>query len=256
MEGTWTEYQLEHGQFRRHQIGPATFVVLRTPDEWKIAELAPNSQIPETGKRSELKGLKGWTRWEAGQSGLAYSLVPGLPDLPLMATPRAPVFIPPGTEATFYLSLPITVEVMIETGRKKICLGRLPTQPLSKTWHGDRSAGEACYALNTNARRNLDRSFYAEHLVTCPFTIKNTQAGVFEFKELLFDPGSLFLYQAENHLWGSLSKIKPQADMVTAEVKVRETAPEEISELNPSLVRKGLPSPKTQLRKLFQSITH
>ena len=66
------------------------------------------------------------------------------------------------------------------------CLGNvtLPSQALSKSWHGTRSAGNLCYALRTRARRAYEPDDWPEHDIVCPIDLKNRRTTSFPFQRI------------------------------------------------------------------------
>lgn len=164
------------------------------------------------GEARDLPSSLEWQRWDGGASDLKIQLRPSFPEFPVIAKPNPALTISPGGHALFYLGIPVSLEVHGECDGTLRKLAHIPTDSLSKTWHGDRSAGQVCYALRTRARRSFDPSDWPEHDIVVAVDLKNKSSEAFLFDRLFLDLGHFSIFDHEEHLWSNACRIRISDD--------------------------------------------
>jgi hypothetical protein len=187
-------------------IGPVTVYVRSMLGEIHIAYryVEDESEVKSTGPVTveEIPEDLSLSRYVVGDSTDTIRLLPALPDRPVVVSPEFPVKLIPGSRALFYVSIPGWVQV--KTGEKsETVLQEIPTRVLSNTWIGDTLAGEAAYALNTRARRELEPGQSMDSNVLCTVTLHNAGSETIDFQNLTIHAENLKIYRGSFQLWSS-----------------------------------------------------
>ena len=195
-------------------MGSLSITLLRRFDEWRVGTSDATGQKihTEQGAFNDLPENPEWNRWDCHDDDSRFRFVPGLPDLPVIAKPNAALSIAPGGNALFYMGIPMNVEIHGECGGRLQRLTSIASETLSKTWHGDRSAGEVCYSLRTHARRSLDSSDWIEHDIILSVDLRNDSQQPFEFERLFLDLGHFSIFSHEGRLWANACRIRITED--------------------------------------------
>ena len=211
---SWDERTLSEGRWFRSTIGPLHLLVLNRGDEWRTVAGADETLagLPGEGDLSQLPEGLDWTRWSCEQNDERVQLRPGFPDLPIIARPRKPLVIAPSSSALFYVGIPATVEVRAVARGAMQTLASYPVQRLSKSWHGNRSTGNLCYALRTRARRRYEAGDWPAHDIVCAIDLKNRRPSDFPFESLYLDTGHLAIFEQEGRLWANASRVNIAED--------------------------------------------
>src|SRR5690606_29283651 len=114
--------------------------------------------------------------------------------------PDSPVRIPKGNEVTFFVSVPLFLQLHIGPERN-ILIHEEPTVVMSKTWFGEPTAGELCYALRTGASRDLEGIKKGQHRVVCPVVVRNRSDEELNFQKLCIRAMHVNIHRGNNRLW-------------------------------------------------------
>jgi len=206
----WTEQNLTPGSWICHRFGPLTILLLNLNDEWRICHWLGNRPEvePGEGKADELPPNLDWQRWDCTEDDLRFQFTPTFPDLPLMAQPGSTLWLVPNGRAQFFVGVPAMIEIKASFDGKMRTMTGIPTQHLTKTWHGDRSAGNPCYTLRTRARRKFDIGEWPENDIVCAIDIVNMGEEDFKFEKLYFESGHLGIFQGDGQLWSNACRIR------------------------------------------------
>jgi hypothetical protein len=206
----WKPVVLDLGTPYHWRIGSLSLWAQLLHDEYLTAFRHNEEEIDEPfcgeATRGSIPEDLTWNRFILKDRGNVIGLRPALPDRPAVVTPEFPIKIMPGGEATFYVSIPLWVQVT--AGRKGApLLFEVPSRVLSNTWFGDTMTGELCYALNTRARRDIAQSPTIDFFVLCPLTIKNGGDDALDVQKLSLHVEYLRVYQGESRLWSNEVRI-------------------------------------------------
>ena len=210
MSISWDERTLASSRWFHSGAGPLSITLLRRYDEWRVSTSCAQEHgiHGDEGELEDLPGTLEWQRWDCHDEDSRIRLTPALPSLPVIAKPHTSLSIAPGGNALFYIGIPMDVEIHGECGGSLRKLTSIPSETLSKTWHGDRSAGEVCYSLKTRARRHFDASDWLEHDVIVSVDLHNESQEPFEFERLFLDLGHFSIFTYENRLWANACRIR------------------------------------------------
>lgn len=211
---SWEPRNLPEGRWMRFRFGPLSVVILHLFGEWRIStwEGDQYDELPDEGEPGDLPSSLEWQRWDGGEDDLQIQLCPGFPELPIIAKPKPPLTLTPGGHALFYIGIPACIEVHGQCDGTLRKLTSISTDPLSKTWHGDRSRGEVCYSLRTRARRAFDPAESAEHNIIVAVDLKNESAEPFVFDRLFLDLGHFSIFHHDDRLWSNACRIRVTED--------------------------------------------
>ncbi|MBL47911.1 MAG: hypothetical protein CMP28_03040 [Roseibacillus sp.] len=211
---SWEPRELAQDRWFRTTIGPLNLILLRRFDEWRVGtvDLAQFSELPESGHRKDLPSSIEWERWDCDDDDSLLHLLPSFPEWPIVAKPNTSLTIAPYGHALFYVGIPASIEVRGQCSGEMRRLTLVPTDSLSKTWHGDRSEGEPCYSLRTRARRHFDPEDWLEHDVIVAVDLVNEGEESFEFERLFLDLGHFSIFHHGGRLWSNACRIRITED--------------------------------------------
>lgn len=218
----WTDKTLAVDQTYRARIGPLTLWIRRSNDEIYLAEQRSEESIGPSGQElapttESLPSDLPWSRWIVGSKTDSLRLVPRLPDRGCVVRTDAPLKIPPGQRAMFFVSLPIWIGLQVEELSSKPIV-EIPTVIRSNTWFGDAMVGELCYSLMSRARRQAEDVDHPIHKAVCPVRIRNRSTDLLEVERICIRVEHLNLYGGRKLLW-------------TNEVTITFQGPDQVSKL-------------------------
>lgn len=220
----WEPIEIESGRCLHWQIGPFRLWVARRGDEWHTAvDRVPSETQLITAREVSYPDHLAWKRLADTGGRNVIRLLPKLPDRAVIVRPDSPFTFAPGSEATFFISIPVWISVT--TGdpftQELLCE---PTHLLSNTWFGDSMDGELCYALRTTARRAVVELRTWAHLAACPMRIHNQSSSLLEFQRLCLRVKHASIYAADR-LWTSQINVTSRGDDQHTRIDYMDGAP-------------------------------
>jgi hypothetical protein len=174
----WTERELGPEEGLRFAVGPLELSIYRQRDEWQIgqelsAEYDKDADPWRVEAISEFRPDPGsLQRFAVRGQRSRLRLTPTMPDRPIVARPRMPLFVPAGEAIQIFTSSPVWLEVAV--GDPWRTLLEVPTRRLSDTWVGGSTRdGELAYAIRTVARKQLDGVPVRPYRAITPLVIRN-----------------------------------------------------------------------------------
>ena len=134
----WEPRPMKAGANLHWGIGPLDIWARRETDEVHVAvgrgRTAVRGEGSWSGNVDDAEPGEGaeWTRWVVGDAPRDIWLCPAMPDRPVVVRPEHPVRLPPKQHATFFVSIPVWVQVTVSNGRVILC--EEPTVVLSNIW--------------------------------------------------------------------------------------------------------------------------
>jgi len=207
VEGSWGEQEFQPGETKYWQIGPRDLWVTLADNEWLVASrllrdesdrvsLPPRrSEKPPEDPSIQLRRVTA-----AGQSSRA-RLLPALPDRPLVVRPVVPIFIPPSTSATLYVSTPLWLRLSLGDDATPV-LDEAIFRP-SDTWFGESTTqGTLCYASRSSARLRIDDLPPLGHRAMGLIRVENRRSKILEVERMSVPVPELSLWvDAGGQLW-------------------------------------------------------
>lgn len=134
-------------------------------------------------------------------------LSPALPEKPLVFKGNL-MKVSPGQKLTFFLKIPLNVQIYASKNLPENLLKEIPSRQLSHTWFGEPDEGEIALAYGSEFYLNFGAVETNPFEAICPVTIVNKSTGPLELQRLIIRVENLFLYQNQNK-------------KVTSEVEIR-----------------------------------
>ena len=157
-------------------------------------------------------------------------LSPSMPDRPVVVRLRQAVGILPGEEVTFYMTVPLSVKIELQTDIPKL-LHEIPAFRLSDTWFGPMSMiGQLCYSSPADLYLDIRQIPLRPHCVTTAITIRNAGLDTLQLERLNipFPRLSLFFSQ-QSGFWTDRVTLERREDDEMAYIKIDKQPPAEAS---------------------------
>ena len=206
MDNWGAKKSLDSGKQYCARIGPLMLWLKHHFDEIQIATdyVEPDIDAIEGTTFSIVNESKNeslnWKRWIVGENNNSISILPAMPDRPVVVRPDAPLKIPEGKEALFFVSIPIWVKIIVNNA-DETTLCKEPSSILSNIWFGDPISGELCYSLRTTARRQVIKTNPKPNSAVCPVRIRNTAESQLNVDRFCIHVDYLNIYRGAKRLW-------------------------------------------------------
>lgn len=226
----WGDYKLDPGQHLTWEIGGQRIQVLRREHEWQVVHEKLDQETDD------------W-KLDAGAAPLDESLprhrvvfrethpnlhvAARLADRPVVSRPSLPFSVPPGEQATLFLSSPLWAHLQVH--EPLISLHELALQRPSDTWFGPTTGGdgEFCYASRTQGRLALEDVPRRMHRAITPVVVCNNADSAFTLERVNLPVTFLSLYQgARGFLWTQPVTMRREKDEASASIEIGDGAPE------------------------------
>jgi len=191
-----------------------------------------------------------WTNWTVCTGSHDVQVLPGLPDLPVLAR-QDPVFeVAPGAEVKVFVRIPVTVLVQVSERGGEI-LAEFPTEALPKVKFGEPEKAESCFLLGDSPSPTAIRDLSGA-MVQAPILIRNESREVLSVSQICLRVGHLSIYRSGKSLWASETLVRYQGGENPSRISVKSGAP--IEAAGATLIagpREG--SPATIVGRTFRS---
>ena len=135
-----------------------------------------------------------WTHWTVCTGSHEVQVLPGLPDLPVLAR-QDPVFeVAPGGVAKVYLRIPVTVLVQVSERGGEI-LAEFPTETLPKVKFGESDKAEPCFLLGVSPSP-IPLTDFDGAVVQAPIVIRNDSRETLSVNQICLRVAHLSLYRS------------------------------------------------------------
>ena len=218
--------------------------------------LDPNSSAEHNVTKSEIiaqptetPAVEGWSRFVTLQQD-ELSILPALPDRPLVVKPFMRVSLLPGRWAQFFVAVPVWISLVARKVKNETVFEEFPSQLLSNTWFGDSQSGELCYALHTPLLREEPEHEFPAHSIICPLIIKNISSETLQFQRLCIHVENLQIFHTEKGLVTNQINVVFRGDDISSQIDVQKKPHKDA--VKPELVRDPRePMSKSVIRKTF-----
>ena len=207
----WAVRRIGEDRVTLARLGSLRLWLARAEKEWGFAcEHAEASAIQDIAQVPEdvvPRGLE-WTNMLFREAPREYAFRAVAPDRPVVVKPSYTVSIPPGEAGTFFVTVPVFVQIVLLNGAEEQVLGTVPSMTLSDTWFGSAVEGNLCYSLPKAAGMDIEGIDPLPHHIVCPLEVHNRSDELLVLEKLCLRPGYVGLYCGHNHLWSSVVRIQ------------------------------------------------
>ncbi|MCY1722091.1 DUF432 domain-containing protein [Prolixibacteraceae bacterium Z1-6] len=183
------------------------------------------------------------------------TLLPALPDLPLVLKPKTNLSILPATIFKFYVYLPVTFQIYTGTVKSENKIYEQAIENLSSTWFGEPNEGELCYALYTSFDTEINNEKKGNEFVICPIEITNNSKETLEVKRLAVRGVHLNIYANNELMISNKVKIEYNGFETLSDIQFAKSATTSIPNLK-QIATARIPETHTVLKRSFQLIRH
>jgi len=198
---------------------------------------------------TETPAVEGWSRFVTLQQD-ELSVLPALPDRPIVVRPFMRVSLLPGRWAQFFVAVPVWISLVARKVKNETVFEEFPSQLLSNTWFGDPLGGELCYALHTPLLREEPIKSFPPNFIICPLIIKNSSAETLQFQRLCIHVENLQIFHTDKGLVTNQINVVFKGEDNSSQIDVQKKPHKDA--IKPELVRDPRePMSKSVLRKTF-----
>ncbi|MDT8299635.1 MAG: DUF432 domain-containing protein, partial [Spirochaetaceae bacterium] len=148
------------------------------------------------------------------------SVIPMLPDKPLVLQPDTELRILPGARVQAHIPIPLGIGVTYGLGDDMQLIREFPAVHLSKTWFGEPFDGEAAYAWKTTFSDGLGPRLPDERIAYCPLVIRNESPEVLGFQRLILRVPFLSLYAVRAHIYTNRVTVRFRGQSQISQVSI------------------------------------
>ena len=125
---------------------------------------------------------------------------PAYLDLPILIRLEHPVEIGPKSTRTFFLSLPLEVEVLVETKSGDVAIEKILPHNLKKAWYGEPQEGDLTYFFVSPVYHSLETAHKRPGEALVPVRMRNMDEASRKLERLMVDSYQLSLYEKDEFL--------------------------------------------------------
>ncbi len=250
-DNPWQQIALEEEMQVDRQIGLLYFRVEMENKELWIGYLYKERSSGDTADLSSEEPLDDdleWTRWSFSEPPETLFLQPCLPDKTIVVHSEYPQHILPGDKARIFVGIPATVRFKLHR-KEEQTLMELSSEPLPRTWFGDRLEGELCYGWSTRARRFIPEMSKDINRIGCPVNIRNSAEEELNFDKFSHRVTQLYVYKHNGGLWTDETQITYLGEEEMSEIVSQGKLPEELKGAEQVTL------PREEVRRSFVSRT-
>lgn len=198
---------------------------------------------------TETPAVEGWSRFVTLQQD-ELSVLPALPDRPIVVRPFMRVSLLPGRWAQFFVAVPVWISLVARKVKNETVFEEFPSQLLSNTWFGDPQGGELCYALHTPLLREEPTKAFPPYFIICPLIIKNSSTETLQFQRLCIHVENLQIFHTDKGLVTNQINVVFRGEDNSSQIDVQKKPHKDA--IKPELVRAPRePMSRSVLRKTF-----
>ncbi|NIR52930.1 DUF432 domain-containing protein [candidate division KSB1 bacterium] len=225
----WGQHTISGTEFKLWDFGPLRLWCKQNANEVWIGYQHGDFREPhETDELSPPEALS-WSRWAFNRAVEKLRFVPIFPDKSVVVKPEHPFRIVQKAEARIYVRVPIWVR--IEPWRKRdVGIVEVPTLVLSKTWFGTFKAGELCYWISSDARRDITPDYARPFLAICPVQIINSADMELFVEKLALRVRRFSIFNLKGQLWSDEVTVSYRGKENVSQISLSGKAPPEAEE--------------------------
>ncbi len=146
--------------------------------------------------------------WYAGQPGREITVLPAMPDRPLVLKPQLSRHILPGCKTQLLVFIPVWLQVYSGGESSENMIAQFPSEILSSTWFGEMQSGELCYALERDLQDNRPAVALSPLSAVCTLNIHNDSQSLLDFQRMALHAEYLSIYTDGHSLYTNEVSVK------------------------------------------------
>jgi hypothetical protein len=225
----WNQFDLKDGENLCWDVGALCLHAHRMHADWSLAwkiSDSPAEDRTEVNRQPIPPDLEA-QRWVFSNPLATLSILPEMPDRPLVVRPREPICIPAKTSLSSYIHFPTQAGVAVMDGKHRIPLISIYTERLSNTWFGENTSGELAYACRTPMARDAESPELLASHVLCPFRVRNASDSLLRLERVLLRMKPLAIYLGQKRLWTNEVSVVFKGESVDVQIEYASTPPQE-----------------------------
>lgn len=131
-------------------------------------------------------------RWVGNPKQFEISILPSLPDRPLVVRPESELKLLPKCEGFFRINLPLFIS--LKDPEKKAVIAEIPVYILSNTWFGETVFGQLCYSCPFPAERKQTVEQVLPGTACCRIKIVNASKEILDIQRICLQVQHLKLF--------------------------------------------------------------
>lgn len=176
--------------------------IMRHEEGWHLKPFNDVNDEQEINTNEIIEG----TYYHSGKSNKLI-LAPALPVKP-MVFKSSRIIISPKQRLTFFVKIPLILQVYASKIQDENLLAEFPLQHISNTWFGEPVNGEVAFALESDHYLDFKAIEADERFAICPITIFNNDNAALEIERLIIRVDQMHLVKFNNHLVTSQVKLE------------------------------------------------
>lgn len=185
----WNAFSFLNNEVKEFRLGDLLLSIQWSRGQWRIG----SAYVSKGGERT-------WTRFVADDTD-SLSLVPDLPDRPLVVRPREPIKILTAEKALFFARIPPRVKLVAGKPPKQKTIVSFPSLVLSSTWFGEPTTGELCYSLMSTLVTKVETRDISKERIIIPLSVRNNSEETLDFQRICVHVEYLSLFSCDKGLW-------------------------------------------------------
>jgi hypothetical protein len=226
----WGNVPITTGECLEWKLPGVGFCVNAQIDEWHLVVDRGNSATRPAIARKRAGLIDGEVRRFVTVKEDELSLVPMLPDKPVVIRPDGPIALLPGRRATFSFTVPLWIGFCTGKRAGDTVFYEEPSVLLSYTWFGDIAAGELCYALDTYLRRDPPQEVGMLEAL-CVIRVVNGSLEKLDFTRLCVHVENLTIYRFQDSLQTNEIHVVYKGPEQSSQITISSEAPERDAQL-------------------------
>ncbi|MCG6186809.1 DUF432 domain-containing protein [Maribellus maritimus] len=200
------KHQITPGNTKSFILGDSTLWVKREKEGWRLLY---KENLSEQDEQPDFSNAE---YFQTGKSN-SVVLAPALPVKP-MVFKGSQLKVSPKQKFTFFLKIPITIQVYYSKNAGENLLKEIPYRRLSDTWFGEPDNGEAAFALGNEYFLNFETVEISPFEAICPVSIFNNSLNTLEIQRQIIRVEHLTLYKNANKIVTSLVQVEYKGQQI------------------------------------------
>ncbi|MBN1986268.1 MAG: DUF432 domain-containing protein [Prolixibacteraceae bacterium] len=213
MNEIFGKHQITPGNTKHFPVGDFSIWLKREKEGWYI--LQTNSPVPSDEQPDFFQGNLYGTNAEYFQTGKSNSIIlaPALPAKPIVFK-GSQLKISPKQKFTFFLKIPLTVQIYYSKNAAENLLKEIPSRRLSDTWFGEPDSGEAAFTIGNHYDLYFEAVESSPFDAICPVSVFNNSANALEIQRQIIRVENLSLYKNAGKMVTSMVEVEYKGQQV------------------------------------------